>query len=78
MSGKSVSGKSGAKDLSNRVQLRTREVADVAGVSLSQAKVWLKTEAVPSYLIDNMRFVWKEDLLAFIQRHRETSTGLAA
>ena len=77
MTGKSGSGREPG-DLSNRIQLRTDEVAEVAGVSVSQVKVWMRTEALPSYSIGSMRFVHRSDLKDFIDRHRGDSFGLSA
>lgn len=66
------------RDLSNRIQFRTNEVAEVAGVSVTQVKVWLRTEVLRSYTIGSMRFVHKSDLDEFIDRHRGDSFGLSA
>ena len=66
------------KDLSNRVQYRPDEAADVMGVSLSKVKAWIRTGVLPSHTIDHMRFVLKSDLLAFIESHRNDSFGLAS
>ncbi|MDB4331773.1 helix-turn-helix domain-containing protein [bacterium] len=66
------------KDLRNRVQYRPDEAADVMGVSVSKMKTWIKTGVLPSYTIDDMRFVMKSDLLAFIESHRSQAFGLAS
>ncbi len=66
------------KDLRNRVQYRPDEAADVMGVSVSKMKNWIKTGVLPSYTIDDMRFVMKSDLMAFIETHRSQSFGLAS
>ena len=66
------------KDLRNRVQYRPDEAADVMGVSVSKMKNWIKTGVLRSYTIDDMRFVMKSDLLAFIETHRSQSFGLAS
>lgn len=66
------------KDLSNRIQYRPEEAADVLGVSVSKVKVWIRTGVIPSHTIDDMRFVMKADLMAFIESHREQSLGLAS
>jgi excisionase family DNA binding protein len=66
------------KDLSNRVQYRPDEAADKMGVSLSKVKAWIRTGVLRSYTIDDMRFVMKSDLMAFIESHRNGSFGLAS
>ena len=66
------------KDLRNRVQYRPDEAADVMGVSVSKMKTWIRTGVLPSYTIDDMRFVMKSDLMAFIESHRSQAFGLAS
>ena len=66
------------KDLSNRVQYRPDEAADVLGVSVSKVKAWIRTGVLPSHTIDDMRFVLKTDLMGFIESHRNDSFGLAS
>ena len=66
------------KDLRNRVQYRPDEAADVMGVSVSKMKTWIRTGVLPSYTIDDMRFVMKNDLMAFIESHRSQAFGLAS
>mgnify|MGYP003650737165 FL=1 len=66
------------KDLRNRVQYRPDEAADVMGVSVSKMKTWIRTGVLPSYTIDDMRFVMKSDLMSFIESHRNQSFGLAS
>jgi excisionase family DNA binding protein len=66
------------KDLTNRIQFRPEEVADVLGVSVSKVKQWIKTEALHSYLIDGMRFVHKNDVSTFIESYRNQSVVLAS
>jgi excisionase family DNA binding protein len=66
------------KDLRNRVQYRPYEAADVMGVSLSKVKAWVRTGVLPSHRIDDMRFVLKSDLMAFIESHRNDTFGLAS
>ena len=66
------------KDLRNRVQYRPDEAADVMGVSVSKIKTWIRTGVLPSYTIDDMRFVMKSDLLEFIESHRSQAFGLAS
>ena len=48
------------------------------GVSVSKMKNWIKTGVLPSYTIDDMRFVMKSDLMAFIESHRSQTFGLAS
>ena len=66
------------KDLRNRVQYRPDEAADVMAVSVSKMKNWIKTGVLPSYTIDDMRFVMKRDLMAFIESHRSQAFGIAS
>ncbi len=66
------------KDLRNRVQYRPNEAADVMGVSVSKMKMWIRTGVLLSYTIDDMRFVMKSDLMAFIESHRSQAFGLAS
>ncbi len=54
------------------------EAADVMGVSVSKMKTWIRTGVLPSYTIDDMRFVMKSDLLAFIESHPSHAFGLAS
>jgi hypothetical protein len=48
------------------------------GVSVSKMKTWIRTGVLPSYTIDDMRFVMKSDLMAFIESHRSQAFGLAS
>ena len=66
------------KDLRNRVQYRPDEAADVMGVSVSKMKNWSKTGVLHRYKIDDVRFVMKSDLMAFIESHRSQAFGLAS
>lgn len=58
-------------DLSNRLQFRQEEVAEVLGVSLSKVKEWVRTDVIPSYKMDNIRCVAREDVVAFIAKSRQ-------
>lgn len=73
-----IKDKKMTKDLSNRVQFRPDEAADVLGVSVSKVKAWIRTGVLASYTIDGMRFVSKSDLIAFVESQRENSFATLA
>lgn len=52
------------------LQLRTKEVASILGVSISKAKEWIKSGDLKSYSIGSMRFVAMEDAVEFVEGYR--------